>query len=109
MLARRKSALDDETADGGLAHGEGRGRLVERRLAALGAFAVTINGDAVLVAQGTNPSSCPAVPTTGRLAGSVEHRSDCLVRHLVRQSAHQLNHLHIGGPSRLAGAVPLHH
>ena len=65
MLARRKSTLGDQTADGGLADGKGRGRLVEGRLASLGAFAITINGDAVLMAQGTNTTPCPAVPMAG--------------------------------------------
>ena len=59
---------------------------------------VTVNAylaerDAVLMAQGTNTSSCPAVPMTGRFAGSVEHRSNRLVRHLTCQSAHQLDHI----------------
>jgi len=42
---------------------------------------------------------------TGRLAGSVEHRGDCLVRHLARQGTNEVDYLHIGSPSRLAGAV----
>jgi hypothetical protein len=62
MLERRESAVLDQTADGGLAYGKGRGRLVKRRFAALGAFAITINGDAVLMAQGANTSSCPLFP-----------------------------------------------
>jgi hypothetical protein len=33
VLLRRKSALGDETADGGLAEGEDCGRLFDRRLA----------------------------------------------------------------------------
>src|SRR5205807_544080 len=73
MLARRKSALGDKTTDGGLAHGEGRGRLVECRLATLGALAVTVDGDVIVMAQGTNTPSCPAVPMASRLAGSVKH------------------------------------
>ena len=46
---------------------------------------------------------------TRRLAGSVEQRGDCLVWHLSRQSTDQINDLHVGGPSCLAGTVALHH
>jgi hypothetical protein len=41
----------------------------------------------------------------GRLAGSVEHCSDRLVRHLTRQSALQLNHLSVGDPSGRRGCA----
>jgi hypothetical protein len=50
----------------------------------------------------TSPSTVTAS------APSVARRSDRLVRHLARQGAHQLNHLRVGGLSRLAGAVPFH-
>jgi hypothetical protein len=107
VLLRRKNALGDETADGGLAEGENCGRLFDCRLAAVGVLAVTIDGDVVLMAQGANTSPCPTVAATGRFAGSIEQRRDRLVGHLARQSANQINHLHVGGPSRLTGAVAL--
>ena len=44
----------------------------------------------------------------GSLAGPGEHRRDRLVGHLARQSAHQIDHLGVRGPTRLAGAVALH-
>src|SRR5437870_5415593 len=62
----------------------------------------------ILMAQGANTSPSPAVAITSRFTGSDEHRSNRLVWHLARQSAHQINDVIIGRPARLAGAILLH-
>ena len=62
----------------------------------------------ILTAQRANASPSPAITETSRLAGSVEHGGNRLVRHLARQSAHKINNLGVGSPPRLTGAVPLH-
>src|SRR5512132_4157644 len=77
-----RAPIGNETADGGRADCEGRGGLIERCLAALGALAVTVDGDVILMAQRADPPPCPAIAVTGRLAGSVEHCRNGLVRHL---------------------------
>jgi hypothetical protein len=109
VLRRWENAVGDETAGGGRAERKDPGRLFDRCFAAVGVLAITINGDVVLVAQGANTPPCPAVTPTGRLAGSIEQRGDRLVWHLSRQGTNQVNDFHIGCPSRLAGAIPLHH
>jgi hypothetical protein len=61
VLVRRQSALGDEAADGRRAYSEGCRGLVECSLAAVGALAVTVEGDAILTAQGANTPPRPAV------------------------------------------------
>src|SRR3954453_16223773 len=109
VLPCRKGALGDEAADCGGADSKDCSRLIDCCLAAIGVLALTIDGDVVLMPKRANTPPCPAVSPTRRLAGSVKQRGDCLVWHLSRQSTDQINHLHVGGPSCLAGTVALHH
>ena len=101
MLVRRENSLGDEAADGRvcLRRGPPRPRRVSprrgRRARRHG------EGDAILTAQGANTPPRPAVAVAGRLARSVEHRGDRLVGHPTRQGTNEINHLHVGGPSRL--------
>ena len=50
VLARGERALHDQTADSCWTDGERFGRLVERRLAAFGAFSLAIDCDATMMA-----------------------------------------------------------
>ena len=67
-----------------------------------------MDGDVVLSAQGADTSPRPAVAVAGRLAPSVEHCGDRLVRHLARQGAHKLDDITVGAPARPPSAVLLH-
>ena len=66
---RGQSAASDQTTHGSRADGQDHRRLVDRRLAAFGALAWTMNGDVVLMAQGADAAARPAMPVAGRLAG----------------------------------------
>ena len=107
MLFRRKRALGDEAADGRLTEGKRRGRFAKRCLSAFGALAVTVDGNVIVTAKGTDTPPCPAVAVTGGLAGAVEYRGDRPVGHLPRQGMNQLDHIRFRAPSCLTGAVPL--
>ena len=97
MLFRRKRALGDEAADGRLTESKRRGRFAKRCLSAFGALAVTVDGNVIVTAKGTDTPPCPAVAVTG----------DRPVGHLPRQGMNQLDHIRFRAPSCLTGAVPL--
>ena len=60
MLFRGKRALGDEAADGRLTEGKRRGRFAKRCLSAFGALAVTVDGNVIVTAKGTDTPPCPA-------------------------------------------------
>ena len=107
VLVRRENSLGDEAADGRRAYGEGRRGLVECRLAAVGALAVTVDGDAILTAQGATRPRVQLLPWPVDLPDRLSTAA-IVVGHLTRQGTNEINHLRVGGPSRLTRTVPLH-
>ena len=104
-LATRKDAGTDRAQDRHLALCENRGRLLETQLAACRSFAVTVNCDLVLIAEGPDSGLGPAVAAAGPLAGTVQDSCNRPIRHEARKSADQLAGLGVGGPAMLAGLV----
>jgi hypothetical protein len=94
-----KSAFDNQAANGRGTDGEGLGRLVQRRLAALGAFALSVDGDAVNVAQSGHPRSRPRMPLGRRLPGPIESGRDPHVRHLSGHRPHQIDDIGVDTPA----------
>ena len=101
----RKSAFDNQAANGRGTDGEGLGRLVQRRLAALGAFALSVDGDAVNVAQSGHPRSRPRMPFGRRLPGPIQSGRDPHVRHLSGHRPHQIDDIGVDTPAVLPRAV----
>ena len=75
MLARGKRAFGDQTADSRGTDDERIGRLVERRLAALGALAFAIDRDVMMVAQRSDARARPGSPKSVRSCGRFRRRS----------------------------------
>src|SRR5271157_2029241 len=100
-----KSAFDNQAANGRGTDGEGLGRLVQRRLAALGAFALSVDGDAVNVAQSGHPRSRPRMPLGRRLPGPIESGRDPHVRHLSGHRPHQIDDIGVGTPAVLLAMI----
>jgi len=85
VLTCGKHAIGDQTTDGRGADVERFGGLVECRLAALGALALAINGDVIVIAQSGDAGARPGVAFAGRRPSAVENRGDRRVRRLTGQ------------------------
>jgi len=51
-----------------------------RQFATLGTFAMAIDGNVMIMAEGANPRLCPPIVTAGALAGSIEDAGDVRLR-----------------------------
>ncbi len=90
MLTCGKHAIGDQTTDGRGADVKRFGGLIECCLAALGALALAIDGDVVVIAQSRDAGARPGVAFAGRRPSAVENRGafgDFDERHRVDAAA----------------------
>ena len=108
VLGSRKDFLLDEPADRCFADIQNLGRFLHCDLAALGALPVTIRRDPAMIAQEADPRTGPAVAAPRRLSGAVEYWRNCFVGQLPGEHGDEFNHVGIGSPAMLSGAILAH-
>ena len=104
-LLRWQDLFLDEAADRRFAHLEDGGRFLERHLATFRPFTVPVGCNLPMVAQRTNPRSCPTVPAARHLASAIEDSGNCRIRHLPRQDLDEFDHIRLGAPAVLPPTV----
>ena len=67
-------------------------------------FALAIDGDVMIVAQGNNPRTRPRIALARRLSHAVQGGGNRHVRHLPSHGPHQLNNIGVDAPAMLSTA-----
>jgi hypothetical protein len=81
---------------------------VERDFTALSPLVIATGCNAVIAAQAAHARARLPIAAPRPLTGAIEHRGDCLVRHLTREHAHEVDNLGVGAPAMLSAAILSH-
>lgn len=100
----RKHAADHHSVGGRSAHLQSFGGFLERDLAALSAFAVAINRNAVIIPKAADMGARPGGVMRRRLSRAVQDGSDCVIRQLPREHANQIGDTGFDCPSGMLKA-----
>lgn len=104
----RQKLLLDHSPDRCFTDVEDLGRLHERYLTSFGTLALSVRWNAAVIVQEAHAGTGPIIALAGLLASPVEHRRNCLIRRLSSQYGHEFDHVSVGSPPMLAGAVLAH-
>ena len=107
MVLGRQHAVADHAPDRRWTDSQSCGRLVDRYLTTLTAFAFAEGCDVLVATQGADTHACPAIATASRLSRAVQNGGNRFVRHLTGKDLNQVDNIGIGYPTVLTDSIPL--
>ena len=107
MVLGRQHAMADHAPDRGGTDRQSCGRLVDRYLTTLTAFAFAVRCNVLVVTQGADTHACPAIATASRLSRAVQNGGNRFIWHLTGEDPHQVDDVGIDYPTVLTDSIPL--